>query len=977
MAYAMTKQGSLDNCITYEFICDTVADMNAIENRYRSIGSVAIVLQGESDGLEVYIAGSDKNWNSLSSAGAGADSSTTGGLSIYICGQAEVDSQTGLPDIDEPDDKTIYLVPAGETSGNLYEEYIYVDDAWEQFGVGSGGSINLSNYIRKTDIATQSTAGLVKVLDNGNVTFNENNQLVLTLAGTAVVKTGQSDHPISVTHQHEAAFYGLAKAAGQDMKNSDNAVGTYTTEAASAIRTMIGAGTYSKPVNGIPANDLAADVIPDTSVYAPIANPEFTGTVSLDRVANSTVGEKSVALGRQVTASGDYSFAEGNYTTASGSGAHAEGQSTVASAYNAHAEGLQTKARGNYSHAEGKWDIGNQTTTYDNTTYYYGASGIASHSEGENTIAHGISSHAEGRETKAIGHYSHAEGYNNIVSGQNAHGEGNNVIVKGSNAHAEGQGDTLATHTLPNNTILTGSGAYGDYSHTEGRSTWSIGSGSHAEGYQTTTVGNQSHAEGYNTLAVGPSAHAEGEGNGTSTYNYRVYTNANPNQDLNGRTSTALTLTPGAHGSISHVEGYYTVASASYSHAEGYQTVASGGGSEHVEGYQTYAAGYCGEHAEGMYTYASGGGGGHAEGQYTMVSGAGGEHAEGQYTYATGMGAAHAEGYGTFASGQGAHAEGAKTTASDSQAHAEGRSTVASGEASHAEGIGGTFTINGVSYTSGATEDGAHSEGLQTLASNYYAHAEGRNTIASGAQSHAEGLTTEASGSSAHAEGSITKATGIYAHAEGYNTQAYGYAAHAEGGATIANGSASHAEGAGTVAEGSLSHVGGTYNIADNYDNLSEWTANTAYQIGDRVKKTTISNNNTSVSGYICKIANEDASFQSYKWTSLEGKMNYAEIIGNGTNNNTRSNARALDWDGNEHLMSDIYINCNPDSTGGTALGALVSGYESRISALEAEIESLRVALTALVIDTEVVLENGHPLTDEQGNLIEYDTPTT
>jgi hypothetical protein len=64
--------------------------MNAIENRYRTIGSVAIVLQGESDGLEVYIAGSDKNWNSLSSAGA--DSSTTGGLSIHICGQEEVDS---------------------------------------------------------------------------------------------------------------------------------------------------------------------------------------------------------------------------------------------------------------------------------------------------------------------------------------------------------------------------------------------------------------------------------------------------------------------------------------------------------------------------------------------------------------------------------------------------------------------------------------------------------------------------------------------------------------------------------------------------------------------------------------------------------------------------------------------------------------------------------------------------------------------
>jgi hypothetical protein len=34
--------------------------MNAIENRYRTIGTVAIVLKGENEGLEVYIASSDR-----------------------------------------------------------------------------------------------------------------------------------------------------------------------------------------------------------------------------------------------------------------------------------------------------------------------------------------------------------------------------------------------------------------------------------------------------------------------------------------------------------------------------------------------------------------------------------------------------------------------------------------------------------------------------------------------------------------------------------------------------------------------------------------------------------------------------------------------------------------------------------------------------------------------------------------------------
>ena len=60
MAVKMTKCGSSDNEITYEFICDTLTDMNAIENKYRSIGTIAIVLEGESGSLEVYITDSKR-----------------------------------------------------------------------------------------------------------------------------------------------------------------------------------------------------------------------------------------------------------------------------------------------------------------------------------------------------------------------------------------------------------------------------------------------------------------------------------------------------------------------------------------------------------------------------------------------------------------------------------------------------------------------------------------------------------------------------------------------------------------------------------------------------------------------------------------------------------------------------------------------------------------------------------------------------
>ena len=61
MAYKMTKRGSLDNETTNEFICDTAADLAKINSSLVSLGSIAIVL----DGMEVFIANSNKEWLSM------------------------------------------------------------------------------------------------------------------------------------------------------------------------------------------------------------------------------------------------------------------------------------------------------------------------------------------------------------------------------------------------------------------------------------------------------------------------------------------------------------------------------------------------------------------------------------------------------------------------------------------------------------------------------------------------------------------------------------------------------------------------------------------------------------------------------------------------------------------------------------------------------------------------------------------------
>jgi hypothetical protein len=168
--------------------------------------------------------------------------------------------------------------------------------------------------------------------------------------------------------------------------------------------------------------------------------------------------------------------------------------------------------------------------------------------------------------------------------------------------------------------------------------------------------------------------------------------------------------------------------------------------------------------------------------------------------------------------GDGAHAEGLFTIASGSYSHAEGYTTIAQGQYSHAEG-GSTIASGQYSHAEGSstTAQGAysHAEGLETTATGIKSHAEGDNTLAFGEGSHAEGYATTAKGNYSHAEGSSTTAQGAYSHAEGASTLTQGEGSHAEGLETTAYRSDySHAEGRGTIAQANYQHVQGAFNIA-------------------------------------------------------------------------------------------------------------------------------------------------------------------
>ena len=227
--------------------------------------------------------------------------------------------------------------------------------------------------------------------------------------------------------------------------------------------------------------------------------------------ANIASGEYSHAEGSETEARGVASHAEGILSTTIGDCSHAEGLSCTAQGDRSHAEGESTKALGLATHAEGE----------SNT-----AEGDFSHAEGQNTNSVGTHSHSEGYSTQAQGPQSHAEGYSTKTKGSKSHAEGHNTSTMGEASHAEGYSSLSPTdletyieqqgeeelftiwQELTNKFNL----AFGDYSHTEGKDTFSQGKGAHAEGIITASIGDGAHSEGKNTQALGKASHAGGIG---------------------------------------------------------------------------------------------------------------------------------------------------------------------------------------------------------------------------------------------------------------------------------------------------------------------------------------------------------------------------------------------------------------------------------------------------------------------------------
>lgn len=210
-------------------------------------------------------------------------------MDIHICSASEYDSETRIPTITSPDDKTFYLVPTEDgTSPDLFTEWVYVNGAWEMFG---SASVDLSGYltdvtvngtsvvtdgVAEIPIASRLNLGVIKVDSNAvnsGLYVNDGNGFLETFcAPKFLIKNGDNTYmPIVPSNQHESTFYGLAKASGDTTQSqSSNTVGTYTDEAKASIQTMLGVPSSDDVVSDVQIN--GTSIVEDGVANVPMCN---------------------------------------------------------------------------------------------------------------------------------------------------------------------------------------------------------------------------------------------------------------------------------------------------------------------------------------------------------------------------------------------------------------------------------------------------------------------------------------------------------------------------------------------------------------------------------------------------------------------------------------------------------------------------------------------------------------------------------
>lgn len=177
----------------------------------------------------------------------------------------------------------------GETFVYSGKRYRVTADIAQGYVINPGTNCELDpidgKYIRNTDYALSdgSTAGVVIIPAGGSkgIDINSNHELRTRAASSYDLKNGIGSYaPLTPHLMHEAAYYALSKLAGVDLKNETVTVGTYPTNAKTAIRSLIGAA----PAEVIAIQD-TQPTNTDTKVWMMETPPESVEVPTMEDLA--------------------------------------------------------------------------------------------------------------------------------------------------------------------------------------------------------------------------------------------------------------------------------------------------------------------------------------------------------------------------------------------------------------------------------------------------------------------------------------------------------------------------------------------------------------------------------------------------------------------------------------------------------------------------------------------------------------------
>lgn len=170
-------------------------------------------------------------------------------LPVSILGSDDYDRETGEPTIDNPEENIFYLVPTGEDSDDMFEEWVYTNGKWEHFGAGGSVKVpqsdwaqmdsNATDYIRNKP-AIKTGEGYYSILEGAGTTASGAASHAegqgTTSSGTASHAEGQGT-TASGEHQHVFGRYNINDISTPEEGETPVALNTYVE--------IVGNGNYN------------------------------------------------------------------------------------------------------------------------------------------------------------------------------------------------------------------------------------------------------------------------------------------------------------------------------------------------------------------------------------------------------------------------------------------------------------------------------------------------------------------------------------------------------------------------------------------------------------------------------------------------------------------------------------------------------------------------------------------------------------